>query len=153
MGKKKTIRGIFSRFSRDRLISDSSRSSFLCSNSDISRKEKRAFIQRTFSRFSPVPGQTFNLSLFETTNSAFFRNKGRVYAYIYIYISILLQATIPLITRLFLSFVYHTSRTKEDRLRETTCPYRKRGYEKREMCRARVERRRGGRGGGEQGKS
>lgn len=74
-----------------------------------------------------------------------------VYTRIYIYISILLQATIPLITRLFLSFVYHTSRTKEDRLRETTCPYRKRGYEKREMCRARVERRRGG--GGEQGKS
>lgn len=92
MEKKKTkIRGIFSRFSRDRLISDSSRSSFLCSNSNISRKEKRTFIQRTFSRFSPVPGRTFNLSLFEATNSAFFRKNGRKEGScirVYIYISV-----------------------------------------------------------------
>lgn len=136
MEKKKTkIRGIFSRFSRDRLISDSSRSSFLCSNSNISRKEKRTFIQRTFPRFSPVPGRTFNLSLFYQLGLLSKERSERrvVYTRIYIYIYLFLQAVIPLITRLFLSFVYHTSRTKEDRLRDTTCPYRKRGYEKRNV--------------------
>lgn len=91
MEKKKTkIRGIFSRFSRDRLISDSSRSSFLCSNSNISRKEKRTFIQRTFSRFSPVPGRTFNLSLFYQLGVLSKERSERrvVYTRIYIYISV-----------------------------------------------------------------
>lgn len=57
--------------------------------------------------------------------------KGRVYAHIYIYISIPTGYDSVDNETFFYRSCTTRRGTKEDRLRDTTCPYRKRGYEKR----------------------